>query len=228
MPSRRRSRYRKGDPSRLHQRHDRLRGVESADETACEEPHADAQSKRQSAGAQSPRSDSTPPERRGATFRVDAPRCELDRTRRGRPLRALAERVVRRAPATDARLVVRFFEHLVFRRIPSRVEIVRIEFVKILAGNQSQSSRSVTFARTLRPPAMRASPLDVAHHGTSSAAADMTNQGRDEKMRLALVPPKPKEFVMAYRIGIGAGRWTIRFKALSASGVVRFMVGGAT
>jgi len=28
----------------------------------------------------------------------------------------------------------------------------------------------------------------------------MTNQGLDEKMRLALVPPKPKEFVMAYMI----------------------------
>src|SRR5258706_5024021 len=56
----------------------------------------------------------------------------------------------------------------------------------------------------------------------------MANQGRDEKMRLALVPPKPKEFVMAYLIGIGAARCTIRFKALSASGVVRFMVGGAT
>jgi hypothetical protein len=68
----------------------------------------------------------------------------------------------------------------------------------------------------------------VAHHGTISAGADMTNQGRDEKMRLALVPPKPKEFVMAYIIGIGAARCTIRFKALSASGVVRFIVGGAT
>ena len=56
----------------------------------------------------------------------------------------------------------------------------------------------------------------------------MTNQGRDEKMRLALVPPKPKEFVMAYIIGIGAARCTIRFKALSASGVVRFIVGGAS
>ena len=64
--------------------------------------------------------------------------------------------------------------------------------------------------------------------GRAALAADMTNQGRDEKMRLALVPPKPKEFVMAYLIGIGAVRCTIRFNALSASRVVRFMVGGAT
>ena len=56
----------------------------------------------------------------------------------------------------------------------------------------------------------------------------MTNQGRDAKMRLALVPPKPKEFVVAYIIGIGVARCMMRFKALSASGVVRFMVGGAT
>ena len=68
----------------------------------------------------------------------------------------------------------------------------------------------------------------VAHPGTISAGADMTNQGRDEKMRLALVPPKPKEFVMAYIIGIGAARCTFRLKALSASGAVRFIVGGAT
>jgi len=75
----------------------------------------------------------------------------------------------------------------------------------------------------------------VAHHGTSSAGADMTNYGRDEtnygrdeKMRLALVPPKPNEFVMAYLIGMGAARCMIRFNALSASGVVRLIVGGAT
>ena len=68
----------------------------------------------------------------------------------------------------------------------------------------------------------------MAHQGTSSVGADLTNQGRDEKMRLALVPPKPKEFVMAYIIGIGAARCTIRLKGLSASGVVRLIVGGAT
>jgi hypothetical protein len=43
---------RKGDPSRLHQRDDRIRGAESSHETACEEPHADAWFTRESAGAQ--------------------------------------------------------------------------------------------------------------------------------------------------------------------------------
>jgi hypothetical protein len=49
-----------------------------------------------------------------------------------------------------------------------------------------------------------------------------------EKMRLALVPPKPKEFVIACVIGIGKAQSAITFKALSASGISRFVVGGAT
>jgi hypothetical protein len=38
-----------------------------------------------------------------------------------------------------------------------------------------------------------------------------------EKMRLALVPPNPKELVMACVMAIGAGRCAIRFNAVPTS-----------
>jgi hypothetical protein len=38
--------------------------------------------------------------------------------------------------------------------------------------------------------------------------------GRDEKIRLALVRPKPKEFVIACDIGKGSARWATMRKGL--------------
>jgi hypothetical protein len=70
-------RHGQGDPSRRHQRDNRVRRVKPSDQTACKEPDAHAGSQRQSAGSQSSRGDHSSPKSRGTPLRGIAPRRQL-------------------------------------------------------------------------------------------------------------------------------------------------------